>query len=117
MMMLFLVVVHNRDMSTQHIYASSNLRRIAYDVTQSGSESVGGSSEIDSTGTIPVTMDLIRSYMTRMNTMMKQLFTTKSVEEKSNIVLRINVMRQELSILTGIPFVTIQSTITTNIDE
>jgi hypothetical protein len=76
-----------------------------------------GSPEIDATGTIPVTMDLTRSYMTRMNIMMKQLFTTKSDEEKSNIVSRINVMRQELSILTGIPFVTIQSTITTNIDE
>ena len=113
MMMLFLVVFHIRDMSTQHIYASSNLRRVVYDVTPSGS----GPAEIDATGTIPVTMDLTRSYISRMNTLMTQLFTTRSDGEKGNIVSRINVLRQELSILTGIPFVTIQSTITTNIDE
>lgn len=101
-------------MSTQHIYASSNLRRITYDVTQGNAPPA---TEIDSTGTIPVTMELTRSYMSRMNGLMKQLFATKSDEEKGNIVSRINVLRQELSILTGIPFVTIQSTITTNIDE
>lgn len=113
MTMLFLVVIHIRDMSTQHIYASSNLRRITYDVTPSAA----ASSEIDATGTIPVTMELTRSYMSRMNRLMKQLFTTKSDEEKSNIVSRINLLRQELSILTGIPFVTIQTSISTNKDE
>lgn len=113
MMMLFLVVIHMRDMSTQHIYASSNLRRIAYNMNLTPQTTV----ETDATGTIPVTMDLTRSYISRMNTLMKLLFTTRSTDEKSNIVSRINVLRQELSILTGTPYVTIQSTITTNIDE
>jgi hypothetical protein len=48
---------------------------------------------------------------------MKQLFEAKTDEAKSNVVARINVLRQELSYLTGIAFTTIQMTITTDVDE
>jgi hypothetical protein len=102
-------------MTTQHIYASSNLRRITYDAT--GATAPPPTSELDATGKIPVTMDLTRSYIQRINGLMKQLFEAKTDEAKSNVVARINVLRQELSYLTGIAFTTIQMTITTDVDE
>jgi hypothetical protein len=48
---------------------------------------------------------------------MKQLFEAKTDDAKSNVVARINVLRQELSYLTGIAFTTVQMTITTDVYE
>jgi hypothetical protein len=101
-------------MTTQHIYASSNLRRITYDGTAAAAPPT---SELDATGTIPVTVDLTRSYIQRINVLMKQLFEAKTDDAKSNVVARINVLRQELSYLTGIAFTTVQMTITTDVYE
>jgi hypothetical protein len=99
-------------MTTQHIYASSNLRRIG-----AAAAATPPTSELDATGTIPVTVDLTRSYIQRINVLMKQLFEAKTDDAKSNVVARINVLRQELSYLTGIAFTTVQMTITTDVYE
>jgi hypothetical protein len=91
-------------MSTQHIYASSNLRKI-------GLSASNNEIEKDSTGMVSLTMDLTTSYITRVSTLLTQLLAAKTQDQKSSIVARINVIRQELSFITGMPLESIQMTV------
>ena len=91
-------------MTTQHIYASSDLRKIS--LTASNNEN-----EKDSTGMVSLTMELTTSYITRVSTLLTQLLAAKTQDQKSSIVARINVIRQELSFITGIPLESIQMTV------
>lgn len=93
-------------MTTQNIYSSSYLRRI----TAAGGDDTD-TPEKDSTGLVTITMDLTTSYVTRVTALLKQLMDAKTEEQKGSVVARINVIRQELSFITGAKFETIQMTL------
>lgn len=94
-------------MTTQNIYSSSYLRRI----TVSDDIDNGDGLEKDSTGLVTITMALTTTYVTRITALLKQLMDAKTEEQKGSIVARINVIRQELSFITGAKFETIQMTV------
>jgi hypothetical protein len=96
-------------MTTQNIYSSSYLRRItAADDTGNAGNAVP---EKDSTGLVTITMDLTTSYVTRVTALLKQLMEAKTEDQKGLVIARINVIRQELSFITGAKFESIQMTV------
>ena len=96
-------------MSSQSIYTTSGLRRISYDPAAEADTFY----EMDSTGTVKVTMDLTQEYIRRTAALMKQLLEATTEEQKGAVVARLNVIRQELAYLTGVAFTTVQLSATT----
>lgn len=93
-------------MATQNIYSSSYLRRIT-----ATDDTATVLPEKDATGLVTITMDLTTSYVTRVTALLKQLMDAKTEDQKASVVARINVIRQELSFLTGAKFEAIQMTV------
>ena len=93
-------------MTTQNIYSSSYLRRIT-----AADDTGNAVPEKDSTGLVTITMDLTTSYVTRVTALLKQLMEAKTEDQKGLVIARINVIRQELSFITGAKFESIQMTV------
>lgn len=98
-------------MTTQNIYSSSYQRKITYDPA-----AAAGTPEMDVNGLVPITMALTTAYVQRTTGLLQQLLQATTEQQKSSIVARINVIRQELSYLTGVAFVPIQMAVAQTTD-
>lgn len=96
-------------MTTQSIYAMSELRRISY---QAGG--VPSSVEMDVTGKIQINADLVKSYVIRVAGLLRDLAATTTNDQKTSIVARLNVIRQELAYITGKPLEPINITLSSS---